>query len=118
MRAILMFSRRGILLAISAGLYSGLFVVLSFVLLDSRANAQIQSGGTRPFVTGVVPVVGPNGEVGGIKVDADGVARRVDTAKGGKFKNANFKIGTADKDVSKKSSLRKISLKRLEKLLA
>ena len=112
MRTFLMLSRSGFLVAASAGFYFVLSVALNLVVLSDQANAQ------RPFVTGVVPVVGPNGEVGGIKVDADGVARRVLTANDGKFKNAKFKIGTSTKDVTKKSSLRKISLKRLEKLLA
>ena len=30
----------------------------------------------RPFVTGVTPVIGPNGFVGGVFVDRDGVIRR------------------------------------------
>ena len=118
MQTLFEISRGGFLLATNVAYYCLFTVALHTVLCGGSANAQFQTGGGRPFVVGVVPVVGPNGQVGGIKVDADGVARRVDVKEDRKFKNANFKVSPANKDVDKKSSLRKISLKRLEKSLA
>ena len=52
-------------------------VLLAFSAWQDRVNAQgIASGGGRPFVIGFTPVIGPNGGVGGIDVDADGLLHR------------------------------------------
>jgi len=57
-------------LAIGAAIFWGLL---------SPAVAQfVGSGEIRPFVVGVVPVVGRSGAVGGVSIDARGVVARCD----------------------------------------
>ena len=43
------------------------------------AHAQVSSGRTRPFVIGVVPVIGRRGAVGGITVDPEGAVSAMQT---------------------------------------
>jgi len=83
-----------------------------------HGQASIFSGGTRAFVTGFVPVIGPNGGVGGVEVDADGVLSRVETERHNSLASARMKaaVGIAG-DIRRRSAMRKISLRRLEEAI-
>lgn len=77
------------------------------------------SGGGRPFVIGFTPVIGPNGGVGGVDVDAQGVLMRVETPPGTRLDEARAKaLQGASEDLHRKSPMRKISLRRLEAEIA
>ena len=94
----------------------GIVLVLLSTLVPKTSLAQLASGGSRPFVTGIRTVVGPNGQIGGISVDANGVVTRSvvdpkEVLKQVRFRNQH---GSGDDNVSKPSNLRKISLRQLE----
>ncbi|MBA4107925.1 MAG: hypothetical protein C0485_19510 [Pirellula sp.] len=95
-------------------------VVLNCVFGGSAlASAQnISFAEQRPFVVGVVPVVG-NGAVGGVAVDASGVIALAEQRDLLELKEARgvAMVGLGG-DVAKQSRLRKISLRRLDALLA
>ena len=71
------------------------------------------------FVTGFTPIIGPNGGVGGIDVDVDGVLRRIDIQSNPRVAHArkNAMKGVS-LDVRRKSTIRKVSLSRLEAAMA
>ncbi len=97
-------------------------VVIAIGLLGGQALTFSQStlsfGEQRPFVVGVVPVVG-NGVVGGVAVDATGVVKQAVHREVVAWQTARRKAltGVAG-DVTEPSKLRKISLRRLDSLLA
>jgi hypothetical protein len=65
----------------------------------------------RPFVTAVVPVVGPRG-VGGILVDAKGTLARSDVETLGRLRDARLRaLAPIDSDMQAASRMRKISLR-------
>jgi hypothetical protein len=84
------------------------------------AHAQSSVGAVtqRPFVIGVVPVVG-NGAVGGVAIDAKGAVEQAEQHDLAALREArrSAMAGLAG-DVTKRSKLRRISLRRLEALLA
>ncbi|HEX6963341.1 MAG TPA: DUF1598 domain-containing protein [Lacipirellula sp.] len=99
------------------------FVFVATCLFVGHALAHAQSSlsvaSQRPFVIGVVPVVGNGGAVGGVAIDANGALRRAeprDVLALGAARQAALE-GVAG-DVSQPSKLRKISLRRLDALLA
>lgn len=73
----------------------------------------------RPFVVGVIPVVGAGGGVGGVAIDADGLVANAEERDIVALRDVRREAmsGLAG-DVTKKSTLRKISLRRLDALLA
>ena len=80
---------------------------------DATAQSSISSTTLRPFVVGFVPVIGRNGTVGGISIDAAGVVTRakIDTAK----------LSATRRSVlgkNAKTKLRMISLTGLEQAIA
>src|SRR5262245_59076996 len=98
------------------------FVAAAFVLGDqavARAQGSISEVTQRPFVVGVIPVVGAGGGVGGVAIDADGVVASAAERDVVALRDArrDAMSGLAG-DVTKKSPLRKISLRRLDALLA
>src|SRR5690349_20197854 len=97
------------------------FVAAAFLLGDhAAARAQSISEVTqRPFVVGVVPVVGAGGGVGGVAIDSNGVVASAEERDVVALRDArrDAMAGVAD-DVTKKSALRKISLRKLDALLA
>ena len=53
------------------------------------ASAQALSfGQVRPFVTSFIPVIGPNGAVGGVLVDAEGLVARAEADEQGRVRDA------------------------------
>ena len=97
------------------------FIVVVTCAMGGRALVHAQSlsfAEQRPFVVGAVPVVG-NGAVGGVAVDANGAIERAKQRDLIELRNARRAAleGHAG-DLAKPSKLRKISLRRLEMLLA
>ncbi len=97
------------------------FVVLSTCIVggDAVAHAQSVSEVTqRPFVVGVVPVVG-NGVVGGVAIDANGAIEQAEQLDVVALRDARrAALAGLAGDIAKPSALRKISLRRLDTLLA
>ncbi len=94
---------------------------LSLCLTQSRVaygQASINITTLRPFVTGIVPVVG-NGAVGGIAIDAQGIVSRSSVDAMGKLadeRRAALHMELSA-DISAASDLRKVSLRRLEQAI-
>jgi len=97
-------------------------VVVSTCIMGGHALAHAQSSisvaSQRPFVVGVVPVVG-NGAVGGVAVDASGAIEQAEERDVAALRDARRAAldGLAG-DINQPSELRKISLRRLDALLA
>lgn len=89
----------------------------SLVLLlaaSARGQATISVGSQRPFVTGIVPVVG-NGAVGGVSIDSKGAVSRSTSEAAGKLKAARLDaLRELPGELNQSSPLRKVSLRRLE----
>ena len=73
--------------------------------------ATIQSGGTQAFVTGVTPVIGPNGGVGGVSVDTRGVVQLAEDVDS--LRNVWVEPKEIDAEVEADVPLRMVSLRRL-----
>jgi len=92
--------------------------VLSVSLLVPRPAAG-QGGAVaftqqRPFVIGFIPVVGPNGGVGGVSIDAQGVVSRSNVDQLGLLRDARLKAQLPpSREMPQASTLRKVSLKGL-----
>ena len=97
------------------------FVVVSTCIMGGHAVAHAQSVSNvevRPFVVGVVPVVG-NGAVGGVAIDAKGVIEQAEQHDVVALRDARrAALSGLAADITKPSKLRKISLRRLDTLLA
>jgi hypothetical protein len=93
--------------------------LLSGIAIAAPAAAQsISFGEVSPFVTGVIPVIGPNGVVGGVSIDARGVLARSDIAATGKLREARLKaLAPVDAQVNEVSRLRKVSLRGLQQAI-
>ncbi len=99
--------------------------LLAALLLDGSRGAiaqgifSIQSVTGRPFVTGVTPVIGPRGAVGGVSIDTDGVVSRPTQDEigdlVGKWQAARKPQG---KEIATPTPMRMISLKRLDQALS
>jgi hypothetical protein len=96
-------------------------LVLSTCTAQGHALAHAQSvsfAEQRPFVVGVVPVVG-NGAVGGVAIDAKGMVDQAEQRDLAALRDARrAALSGLAGDISKPSPLRKISLRRLDALLA
>lgn len=101
--------------------HSGLWFVLMavfFVPGQPTAAQSAFSGKVRHFVTSVTPVFGPNGLVGGIFVDAEGVVSRAEFDTTGQLTQIQSRtIGSVPGAARQRSPLRKISLRKLEEEL-
>ncbi len=84
--------------------------------LPRRLDAQgLSSGGLKPFVIAVIPVVGRNGAVGGVSIDAGGVVNRSSRETTGQLRRAWLAaMVPAGGEMARASSFRKVSLRRLE----
>lgn len=68
----------------------------------------------RPFVVGVIPVVGPGGAVGGVSVDAQGIVSRSDIDSAGRLREARLQAqARIEAPLEAASPMRKISLRGL-----
>jgi uncharacterized protein DUF1598 len=98
------------------------FVVVATCMFGGCAVAHAQSfigaGTQRPFVVGLVPVVG-NGAVGGVAIDAKGAVEQAEQHDLAALRDVRRSAMTGlAADISEPSELRKISLRRLDALLA
>ena len=81
--------------------------------------ASVAFGGSRPFVTSVTPVIGANGAVGGIEVDAAGVVRQARIVRGqDALLERPQKFDRSADGADRVGPLRKISLSKLEAAIA
>jgi Protein of unknown function (DUF1598) len=98
------------------------FVVVSTCIVGAHAVAHAQSTISavtqRPFVVGLIPVV-RNGAVGGVAIDANGAVEQAEQRDVVALRDARRAAmsGLAG-DLTKPSKLRKISLRRLDALVA
>src|SRR5262245_4707582 len=85
------------------------------VAVSPSASAQfVSSSEIRPFVVGVVPVIGTGGAVGGVSIDAKGVLARTEVDALGQLRDVRLKALTPiDSELQAASRLRKVSLRRL-----
>src|SRR5260221_10351635 len=68
----------------------------------------------RPFVVGIVPVIGPSGAVGGVSIDAKGVVARTDVEALGALREARLRaLAPVNSGLQSPSALRKVSLRRI-----
>ena len=93
----------------------GLIILLLAVACFSperlSAQASIRSGGRRPFVVGVLPVVG-NGVVGGVLIDSKGIVSLADQDRIGQLRAVREKAAKKiSGDLTQPSKLRKLSLR-------
>lgn len=87
--------------------------------LSAQGVASIQNISSQPFVTGFTPVIGPNGGVGGVLVDAQGVVSRIEQDELDDLRSRWKKVsGVIDEDVLIESDFRVVSLTRLDRALA
>ncbi len=98
------------------------FVVVASCMVGGCAVAHAQSfigsGTQQPFVVGVVPVVG-NGGVGGVAVDARGAIEQAEQRDLAALRDARRSaMSGLAADITRRSELRKISLRRLDALVA
>src|SRR5262245_28801952 len=80
---------------------SGILLLIS-LSWGQQASAQFVSDTEiRPFVIGIVPVVGSSGRVGGISIDAKGAVSRSDIETLGRLREARLKaLGAVDSDIA------------------
>ena len=101
------------------------FVFLAWILASlgiggtcAWGQASISFTEQRPFVLGLIPVVGPGGAVGGVSVDADGVVARSDIDATGKLRTAREKtLARLTAEVTAANPMRKISLRGLQEAI-
>jgi hypothetical protein len=94
------------------------FLSLVFAVGASARAQFVGDTEIRPFVIGIVPVVGNSGRVGGISIDAAGAVSRSDIDTLGRLRDARLKaLSVTDTDINTASPLRKISLRRLSTAL-
>jgi hypothetical protein len=97
----------------------GLLLILGAAGLTAastpRAAAQfVSSSEIRPFVVGLIPVVGRFGVVGGVSVDAQGVLARSEADALGRLRDARLaSLTPVDSDLEATNRMRKVSLRRL-----
>src|SRR5262249_12501114 len=89
--------------------------LVSLAFIPAAAAAQsVSFGEVRPFVVGIVPVVGPGG-VGGVSIDAAGGVARSDADVQGKLRDGRAAaLGRVDSKLEAASRLRKISLRSMQ----
>jgi hypothetical protein len=79
----------------------------------------MSSSSWRPFVIATVPVIGSNGVVGGVSINASGVVDRCSQQTAGQLRRAWLAaMQPPPGDMARASDLRKVSLRRLEVAIA
>src|SRR6476659_6557107 len=95
-------------------LWSGMLLFLAGLSPSPAAAQIVSSGEIRPFVVGLVPVIGNSGVVGGISIDAKGAVSRSNVETLGRLRDLRLQaLATIDSDVAAVSPMRKISLRGL-----
>jgi hypothetical protein len=100
------------------GALCGTFLTSASALSQGQ-GASISFQGQRAFVTGFTPIIGRNGGVGGVDVDADGVLGRAQAPAGLQLaEERNRALQKVAANVRRLSPMRKVSLQRLENEIA
>ncbi len=90
-------------------------VALIGVAVMSAHGQSVSFTEQRPFVIGIIPVVGPGGAVGGVAVDAKGVVARSAVDAAGSLRDTRRKaLARLSSDVNAASPMRKISLRGIQ----
>ena len=107
------FTNRSILVSTAILIFSVLFVA------EANAQAGVGSFGGRPFVTGFTPVIGRNGAVGGIDIDAAGVVQRADIKHQHELRNRWRDLTAIETGIDSRTAdatdMRIVSLSRLDR---
>lgn len=96
------------------------WLMAAILVAPNRVSAQggVTEGRVRPFVVGFIPVTG-RGAVGGVSVDSQGVLARAKNDTAGDLRQARLAALRVDStEITQRSPLRKISLRRLEAAIA
>jgi len=104
---------RGVILP---GVVACLFAAATIASLAPPAVAQFSIGDfqARPFVVGIIPVVGPRGAVGGVSIDARGAVSRSTLEETRKLSDLRRRaLAAGDRQLAAGSDLRKVSLRGL-----
>jgi hypothetical protein len=91
---------------------------LTFVPRPAAGQSRVFDVQLRPFVTGIIPVVGRNGAVGGVSIDAEGVLARTSAEQSSRLREARLQaLAEMDREIGREltapSKMRKVSLRRL-----
>ncbi len=96
----------------------GALVLLCGRGVDAQGVASIQNFTMRPFVTGIRPVIGSNGAVGGVQVDADGVVSRLQQADETNLRTKWLRAAVpVAAEINQETKLRMVSLARLDRAI-
>jgi len=112
-----MFSRT-ILLTPRGGHFLFAAALLTTLLVTPVTAQVVSSVSLRPFVTALIPVIGRNGAIGGVMVNAAGVVRRAESSDSASLRRAwsRARMPLPD-ELSRETGLRMVSLRRLEATL-
>ena len=95
-----------------------LLTMLLLCPLVTFGQAAVSLTEQRPFVVGVIPVVGAGGAVGGVSIDAQGVVARTSAEAAGKVREARLRaLDRLEAPLAAASPMRKISLRGLQEAL-
>lgn len=88
----------------------------SLVLVGSaRGQSRVGFFELHPFVTGLIPVVGPGGAVGGVSIDAQGIVARRSEEAVARLREARLRASQPiESDLQATSRMRKVSLRGLQ----
>jgi hypothetical protein len=94
---------------------AALSTVLLLVWMCPAVGQFVGSVSLRPFVAGLIPVIGPRGAVGGVSIDAQGVVTRSNVEVLGELRETRRRaLNASDTQLHAASPLRKISLRCLQ----
>ena len=100
-------------------IFSAILTICPLALPLNLSAQTVSFAGTRVFVTGFTPIIGPGGGVGGVAVDPSGALERVVIGSDGRRERAQQKAAPGiPQNVQRRSQLRKVSLTRLEAEIA
>ena len=97
-------------------------LVIAVVLAAGDVEAQtasISSVSVRPFVTGLIPVIGRNGAIGGVMVNAAGVVRRAEVSDSASLRDGWLRSRKPlSAELGRETKMRMVSLRGLEAAIA
>ena len=104
-------ARLGRSLALPSLALPGLAIMISLCPRMVAGQASVFDIQSKPFVVGIIPVVGRGGVVGGVAIDAQGIVSRTGADEAGRLREARLKaLADVGGDLAAASPLRKVSL--------
>ena len=92
--------------------------ILSALQMEAQ-TASVSSVTLRPFVTGMIPVIGRNGAIGGVMVNAAGVVRRAEVSDAASLREGWRRARKPlPVELSRETKMRMVSLRKLERAIA